>query len=367
MCSALLLSRRFMTHTGTVKKGGKADYRLFRSISRLTGSRRDDVLLGPMFGADFGVIDNGGSRVIAISTDPIYVDNYLPHEDAAWFAFHVIVADVALSGLKPSHLAVSWNLPPEMDDRTFLSISRVFDSEAKTLDMSIVTGHTGRYDGCKAPILGAGTSIAVGRKERLILPSGIRPGDRLILTKSPGLETALLLSHRFGSLLSNSIGRAATIRLRRKLRLLSPVSDAAIATASGGVSAMHDASERGVYGALYELSRASGLSFAVEPDKIIIDRDVRQIADFLSFDPLRSSSEGTLLITADEDSAARIVRRLANAGITGSICGTAMSGKGGLFEVNSDGTMRPVMEPLIDGFLTAKSAAERKYGLSASR
>ncbi len=344
------------------KQLGKADYRLFRSVARLTGSERRDVLLGPMLGADFGVVDLGNGRAVAVSTDPIYVNEHMPLRDAAWFAFHVIVADVALSGLSPSHLALCWNLPPEMDDRTFLSMCRVFHSEASSLNMSIVTGHTGRYVGCKPPVMGAGTSMAAGMKERLILPARIRSGDRLIVTKTPGLETALLLCHEFGQLLEDNVGRSVVASLRKKLRMLSPVADAAAAAGVTGVNAMHDASERGIYGALHELSWASGLSFVLERENIPRDRDVEMVADFLGFDTLESSSEGTLLVVATEDSAPVVVESLAKAGIRSGICGSVTRGRSRLTELAPGGKQRNVGMPVTDGYLAAISAAKRKSG-----
>ncbi|MDH2905425.1 MAG: AIR synthase family protein, partial [Methanomassiliicoccales archaeon] len=338
---------------------GKADYRLFRSISKLTGSKRSDVLLGPMFGADFGVIDTGNGRVLAISTDPIYINQQMELDDAAWFAFHIVVTDVALSGLAPSHLALDWNLPPGLDDSIFLTISRVFHAEAKALNMSIVTGHTGRYGGCKAPILGAGTSIAVGRKENLILPTGMRAGDRLILTKYPALETAILLSYEFDDLLRENVGGSTLTRLRKKIRMLSPLNEAAVVSSAGGVSAMHDASERGIYGALHELSKATGLSFTIEPDNIAMDSDVKKVADFLRFNPLESSSEGTLILTAREERVPQIVRKLASAGVRASVCGTVIQGRNCVAEVTDDGRLRAVGMPLTDGYLIARHAAKR--------
>ncbi len=335
---------------------GKADYRLFRSISRLTGSARRDVLLGPMFGSDVGVINIGGGRVMAISTDPIYINQFMALEDASWFAFHVLVSDVALSGLAPSHLALSWNLPPELDDSTFVSMSRSFHNEAKALGISVVTGHTGRYDGCATPVIGAGTSMAVGRRERLVLPSGMRNGDRLIMTKSPAMETAILLACEFRQGLIRHLGEDAVRGLQSRLHMLSPVADAVVASGVHGISAMHDASERGIYGALHELSRASGLSFTIVSRDIVIEPVVKQIADLFGFDPLESSSEGTLLITAEEESAAKVVRKLSRAGITSCICGTVTKSRNRVSEIAPDGRLRVVDEPLTDGYLVAKTS-----------
>ncbi len=118
---------------------GKVDGEFFEEyIFPHLGAERDDVTLGPQHGVDFGVIELGsmasqtasddvfrvGDDAIAIATDPIFVMPSLGFERAAWFAFHIVMSDVAVSGLRPTHLAVDFNLPPEITDEQFATVWR---------------------------------------------------------------------------------------------------------------------------------------------------------------------------------------------------------------------------------------------------
>lgn len=76
---------------------GKVDRAFFEDhIRDRLGAQRDDVRLGPTHGADFGLIDVG-DRTVALATDPVFVLRDLGIERAAWFAFHIVLSDVALS------------------------------------------------------------------------------------------------------------------------------------------------------------------------------------------------------------------------------------------------------------------------------
>ncbi|MFB6222463.1 MAG: hypothetical protein ABEH86_02165, partial [Haloarcula sp.] len=95
---------------------GKADRTFFDEyIYPNLGADRGDVTLGPQHGVDFGVVNVDGTAV-AMASDPVFVMPSLGFERAAWFAFHILMSDVAVSGLSPSHLSVDFNLPPEITD-----------------------------------------------------------------------------------------------------------------------------------------------------------------------------------------------------------------------------------------------------------
>ncbi|MFC6725964.1 AIR synthase related protein, partial [Halobium palmae] len=147
---------------------GKVDRAFFDDlIYPNLGASRDDVTLEPQHGVDFGAIDVGG-RSVVLATDPVFVMPSLGFERAAWFAFHVLVSDVAVSGLPPTHLAVDLNLPPEITDEQFRTLWETFDREARDLGVSVVTGHTARYAGCNYPMVGGATALAVGDPDDVV-------------------------------------------------------------------------------------------------------------------------------------------------------------------------------------------------------
>ena len=86
-----------------------------RVIYPRLGAGDEDIVIGPKHGVDYGVIKIG-STYLSFSTDPFFIVPDYGFTRAAWFGFHIIVCDVAVSGLKPKYLTIDLNLPPEITE-----------------------------------------------------------------------------------------------------------------------------------------------------------------------------------------------------------------------------------------------------------
>lgn len=334
---------------------GKADREfLDEHVLPYTGAARDDVRLGPTHGADFGVVEIT-DRVLALATDPIFVLRELGIERAAWFAFHIVVSDVALSGIPPSHLSVDFNLPLDADPEEFAEIWRVFDREARDLGMSIVTGHTGAYAGCSYPTVGAATALAVGDSDDLVLPTGAEPGDCVIVTKGPAIETTGTLATLFGDHLDLP---TETVEVAQdRFWDTSPVRDALTAAAAGPVTAMHDATERGLANGLHELAAASEVRLSVDSSEVPVAPGVGEICDVFDIDPWVSSSSGTVVLTVRPDGVDAVLSALADEDIPAGEAGVVEAGRG----VSLDGEELP--EPESDPFWDAYESGVERWGV----
>ncbi|WP_254765821.1 AIR synthase family protein [Salinilacihabitans rarus] len=329
---------------------GKADREFFdEHIYPNLGADRADVALGPRHGVDFGVLDVGGEAVVA-ATDPVFVMPSLGFERAAWFAFHILVSDVAVSGLAPSHLSVDFNLPPEITDAEFATVWETFDREARDLGVAIVTGHTARYAGCNYPMVGGATAIAVGDHDDLIRPDGARPGDRVVVTKGPAIEATGLMAIQFADLLADDLGGATLEAAQDRFYDMSPVRDALVAAEAGdgAVTAMHDATEGGVHGGLVEMARAAGVGMTVERDRIPVRDGVREVCDAVGIDPWISISEGTLLATVAPDGVDAVLAALEAEGVPAAEVGEVTEGGGAV--VDGDPIDHPDTDPFWGAF-----------------
>jgi hydrogenase expression/formation protein HypE len=333
---------------------GKAGRQFFEShVAGRTGADRGDVRLGPTYGADFGAVDVGDS-VVALATDPVFVLRELGLERAAWFAFHICVSDVALSGLPPAHLAVDLNLPPSTSAETFDAVWDVFDQEARALGTSLTTGHTGAYEGCAFPTVGGATALAVGDPEDLVLPTGARPGDRVVVTKGPAVETTGLLGVLFGDDLP--VSEAAATAARARFDDASPVRDALTMAAAGDVTAMHDATERGLANGFHELAAASDVALAVDRDAVPVLPGVAPVCEHFDVDPWTASSEGTVIAAVAPESVEDVLDALDGEGIPAAEVGAVEAGSG----VTVDGDALP--EPAADPLWPAYQRARERYG-----
>lgn len=311
------------------------------------GKRDPSVIVKPQHGVDFGVVDLG-KRAMVLSTDPFYIAKELGIEKAAWFAVHILASDVAVSGIRPRYLSVDLNLPPEMTEIELIEMWKTVDKECKKLGINVVTGHTARYAGCNYPMVGGATMIGIDKKEKLIIPK-IGVGDLLIISKGPAIETTGLMSAYFPKYLEGSYGGDFLKRAQNVYYQMSTVKDALTAASVGGVTAMHDATECGVFGGLYEMAAHSNIGLNINVDDIILQDEVKKTCECFGIDPYVAISEGTLLASAKKKRAKAVVKALEGEGIPASIVGEAVPKRQGI-HITKDGKKKKLTHPKIDPF-----------------
>lgn len=276
---------------------GKIDRQFFdRHIAPNLGADRGDVALGPQHGVDFGVIDIGG-RALVTATDPVSIPPPLGFERAARFALDLVLADVAVSGVAPSHLSICFTLPESMTDDEFATVWETVHEECVDLGVAVVTGHTARYSDPSHPWVGAATAMGVGDHADIVRPDGAGEGDRLLLTTGPAVESVGLLSTLFGDRLDLPDDVVADAQDR--LEEVYCVRDALAAAAAGPVTAMHDVTEGGLAGALNEMAGGAGARFSVDGEAVPMRPGVREVCGLLEMDPWAATSSGSLLIAVD--------------------------------------------------------------------
>jgi hydrogenase maturation factor len=226
------------------------------------------------------------------------------------------------------------------------TIMRQIDSAAKSIDVAVVGGHSEVTPGLRRPIV-IGYMVGVVARKRYVTSHAARPGDRIIMTKTVGIEGTAVLASDFAPRLRPRIG-AKLLREAKGLRaMISVVDDALIAVRAGGVRAMHDPTEGGLLQGVWELAEASKVGFVVHESRIAIRPETRQVCSALRVNPLRLMSSGCLLIVADRWKSDGILRRLRMHGIPASVIGT----------INARGNGRKLMRP--DGTVTEIGPSER--------
>lgn len=320
------------------------------------GRKRKEVLVGPMHGVDVGVVQISDDIVMALTTDPVFIVPQYGWERSAWFAVHILASDAATSGLKPAYMTIDLNLPMSMDSEQFKLMWMSMHEECEKLGISIVAGHTGRYHGCSYPMIGGATVISIGKKDRYVTPKDARVGDLIIVTKGAAIEASGLFAVTFSDKIAKTYGEAFAKEAESLFYEMTVVEDALTAVEAGvrenGVTAMHDATECGVLGGLYEIAQASGVGMIVEKERIIVRDSVRKICELFQIDPYSSISEGTLIITVRPHKADEVVRRLSDKGIRSSIVGEILPREEGVHIIEG-GVKRRLDHPKVDPFWSA--------------
>ncbi len=349
---------------GEIPEIGKISAEIFEELifPRL-GVKSDSVLVGPKHGTDVGIVAIGG-KAVSFTTDPVFIVPEYGWERAAWFAIHILASDAVTCGLPPRFLSIDLNLPMEMTKEQMETMWQTMHSECQELGISVITGHTARYENCHYPMVGGATVVGIGEIEDYVTPAFIQAGDEIIITKGPAIEATGIFAAMFPQLIEREFGADFRRRAEQVFYKMSVVKDAMTAITVGirqdGVTAMHDATECGVWGGLYELAEAAGLGVMVEQEKIVVADCITEICSYFGIDPYASISEGTLIIACRPHKAGEVVRVLSQEGICSSIVGEFTPPERGMVLVKG-GREERLEHPIVDPFWNAFYDALKKY------
>ena len=322
---------------------GKIPVEILRDIVfRNLGVKRKEVVLGPSVGFDGAVLDIGDKSLI-VSIDPITG----AVERIGWLAVNINANDVATFGVKPEFLFSCILLPEGVDRETVETICAQMDKAARELEIAIAGGHCEVTPGIKNPIV-AGCIMGLTEKGNYVTAGGAKPGDKLILTKSAGIEgTAILASDR-ESQLRKAVDSSTLKRAKEFFKKISVVKEAILAFKTGGVHAMHDPTEGGVLGGIYEMTDASNVGVKVFEEKIPVEQETVEICEFFQIDPLQLISSGALLVSVDSNLADKIVETLRNHGIEAAVIGEFLKSSSERVIIEKSGTAKNMVRPLSD-------------------
>lgn len=345
-----------MTTPSEMPEIGKISPAIFAEVifPRL-GAKSDKILVGPQHGVDVGIVEIG-DKAVSFTTDPVFIVPEYGWERAAWFALHIIASDSVTSGLKPKFLSIDLNLPMAMTRKQLEVTWDIIHKECEKLGIAVITGHTARYENCNYPMVGGATMVGVGELDEYVTPRFAKAGDQIIVTKGPAIEATGIFATMFPQLIEKQFGKAFADKAQGIFYQMSVVEDALTAITVGvrdkGISAMHDATECGIWGGLYEVAQAAGLGARVEKEKIVVADGVLEICDWLKIDPYASISEGTLIATCRPQKAEQVVKVLAGKGIRSSIVGELTDSKKGMMLVEG-GKEKKLVHPIVDPFWRA--------------
>ena len=292
------------------------------------------VRLGPGVGLDCAVVDFGDVWLV-VKSDPITFAT----EEIGWYSVHVNANDIVTTGATPRWFLATLLLPENgTTPKTTEEISRQIYETCLEIGVAVIGGHTEITHGLDRPIV-VGTMIGEVKKGELITPRGMQTGNEILLTKGVPIEATSILARECRAMLEDQMKPGELDECSGFLYDpgISIIRDAQIAQEAGKISAMHDPTEGGVLGALWELAEAANCSLCIDPDSVPIPVLSQQICNVLHIDPLASIASGALLITALPSEATKIRLALDSANIPTAAIGHAESGPVSVFRRTQKG------------------------------
>ena len=243
-------------------------------------------------------------------------------KDIGSHSIHITANDLAASGAEPVGVMLTMLLTPETREEELKEMMRGVEKACQELNMEVMGGHTEITDVVKQPLISV-TGVGKIKKEAVLTTSSVKPGQDIVITKWIGLEGTSIAAKEKEEKLLERFAPSFVETAKRFDQYLSVVPDAKIAR-EWGISAMHDITEGGVFGALWEMASGSGVGLDIDLKKIPIRQETIEICEVLGLNPYILMSSGSMMIAAEDGFG--LVRKLNQAGIPASVVGKTTEG-----------------------------------------
>lgn len=291
---------------------------LKRSVMKQLHYKRDEVVLGPGIGEDCAALALAEDEILVMSTDPITGTA----KDIGKLAIQITANDLASAGAEPIGVMLTILLPDGTREIALKRIMEQMECACREAKMQILGGHTEVTAVVNQPVVNV-AGVAKAKKGSLISTAGARAGMDIVVSKWVGIEGTMIFAKEKEAELKEHFPADFVDTAIGFDRYLSVVPEAAVAVKSG-VAAMHDVTEGGLFGALWEMAEASGVGLEIDLKKIPIRQETVEICEYFDVNPYGLISSGMMLMAAADGNA--LVLALQEAGIPATVIGKATEG-----------------------------------------
>lgn len=297
-----------------MKVGKLPENVLKRVVLKKTNNVRDEVIIGAGVGEDCGAVQLADNEVMVMSTDPITGTA----KDIGKLAVYITANDIACSGAEIIGIMLTILLPDKtLEDELRVIMSDVYDV-CNDLNIQVIGGHTEVTKVVNTPLISV-TGVGKVQRDKLLSTGSVKPGMDIVMTKSIGLEgTSIIAKEKYEELITHfpeaMIDKA--ISFDEEILIVKEAS-----VVRDLASSMHDVTEGGIFGALWEMAESSNVGLDIELKKIKVRQETIEICEYFGINPYKLISSGALLIAGEDGKA--IVDALKENGIESTIIGKA--------------------------------------------
>lgn len=312
-----------------MKLGKVSESVLKRSVLRQIHTKRDEILSGAGIGEDCAIFALSDAEVlvscvqeaaVAVQAAVVSADT-----DCVEGGFSVPMAcliqkcanNLAVSGAVPIAAMMTLLLPETIEEPVMKELMKEAEDACRKLSMQIAGGQTRVSGGVTVPFAIV-TGYGKAEKKNYRTANAAKPGQDIVLSKWIGLEGTAFLAKRNRKKLTGRYPMYLVEEAAGFDRFLSVIPEAATAMKSG-VCAMHDASEGGIFAALWELAEGAGVGLTIDLKKLPIRQETVEVCEYLGKNPYELQSGGCLVMTGEDGLG--LVAALAAEGIPATVIG----------------------------------------------
>jgi hydrogenase expression/formation protein HypE len=261
-----------------------------------------------------------GDRWLVVTTDTHVIHPvFFPGGDIGRLAVAGTVNDLAMMGATAVMAMTCAVVIEEGFSRADLvRIQRSMRETCEEAGAVVVAGDTkvmgkGEIDGIVINTTG------IGMTDRVIPDSGLRPGDRIIVTGTIADHGMAVMARRHELALDGDL-QSDVAPLNHLVRM-------ALDRVPGAIVAMKDPTRGGLASALYEMAVKSRVGVTIDEMAVPVTPQVRAAGELLGIDPLHVANEGKAVLGVRPDAAENVLEALRahSLGRDAAIVGTCTS------------------------------------------
>jgi len=272
----------------SINKLGKLSInQLEEIIFKNLGYERNDIITSPFVGQDCGCF-LANDDIITVTSDPITATS----KDMGRLAVIVNLNDIATSFATPLAITVTILAPVGTTQEEIKKIMSDISDECIKNKVQVIGGHTELTSAVNRPIV---SLTAFGRDAI----SKVESGQKIYMSKSISLEGVMIIVKEKKEELKDVLSEDEMHKAENFYEELSITKDAYVLR-NKNISFLHDVTEGGIFGAIYEMMRYCNKGCVINYNDIKINKITRKVCEHYNIDPTRLISSGCMLIITDD-------------------------------------------------------------------
>ena len=290
---------------------------LKKNVLDFSGAEREDLLVGGGIGEDAALIKVPDGILVAAS-DPVTG----AAKNAGTLLVHINANDLACKGADPSWLVVTLIVPDALGVEFIKDIMNEINEACKKLNIAIAGGHTELTSKYSEPVI-SGTMLGMTRHE--LSAKKIQKGDLILAAGHAGLEGMSIIANDREDLFAKIFNDDEIKIIKSWGNDFSIVKPAKILREFARY--MHDPTEGGLNGALYEVQQGADLGIEIYSGNIPVSELTLRASRELNFDYMNLISSGMLIAVIAPEKISEAQEKLKAADINSNIIGKFTGGE----------------------------------------
>ncbi len=276
-----------------MRSGKISESVLTRSVLRKIKTEREEVVCGAGIGVDCAVLSFDDGEESVFSTNPVSA----PADMVCVYGVNRALNNVAAAGAEPVGILLSAMLPEDLEEKELQNMMAQAEEICSRYHVQIAGGHTEITGAVRQPVL---TVTGIGkRKKEDVSGRSVKPGQDVVVSKWLGLDGTVRIAREHRAELLTRYPARMIEEAAGFEQFFSVIPEAATARKSG-VCGIHDVSQGGIFGALWELANGAGVGLEIDLKKLPVRQETIEICEFFNLNPYELSSAGCLLMTAED-------------------------------------------------------------------